>query len=718
MRIRAAFVTSLIILGLSIGCRNALSPNVDRNRAPETWITAAPLDTITIHMPSGIDPPHKGTVPYRFHMYWAGSDYDGAVVGYYWAVVETLPLPIEGSPDVPPLPGPRAGDYHYTTRTDSIFTFDVSEFRPDRQHAFFIYAVDDKGRADPTPARVFFNALDRYPPQIVFDQAEATGKLYRVSAHTANPYAGVASLTRVYPITDFNDPNAPVPRDSVPSNARIDFKWHTRPRIVGGQAVSYKYKLDEPTFIVVDSSANAVSYNTGINGDVLTPGLKVFTLRALDAAGGAESATKRFFLNIAPDTWFAGPDSNVVPVVSDAVNDRIDTGHRFINITNGWPSGSNPSSTPLVQGMGSLLSCDSLYYWPSERPQRKTFWEIYKNRLYLRAEGDTVDMNSIVCLQVGGADLDSRYDVPVKTNHPPKDTLYCSTEQARVLRPGAANGSPSTFQFQYAQVLDPPSFGLVAIPSQSAPFPTFDAASSFEQPNVNGYVTLSASGKVYMTIRAKDGDALRDERLQDMSQARLLAAAVDNGTDTNPYHRLLRDQLMISFYVNRAPFLNYNDPSFFPLPPLHPGDPITASPDRVLRLNLPAIDPDPFDPTNRPNAGGPSATTVLRWQVTVHGTDVNGRDTTFITPQFFLPHETIDLNSDAPYIKGTNLTLMVQLCDCVNCETQPGEGRCVSYGPIPVTVPSTVAATQTGAASPLNTTGTNLNASSGRSFKP
>jgi len=716
MRIRAAFATSLIILGLSIGCRNALSPNVDRNRAPETWITAAPLDTITVHLPNGVDPPRPGTVPYRYHLYWAGSDYDGAVVGYYWAVVETLPLPIEGAPDVPPLPGPKASDYRFTPRTDSIFTFNVSEFRPDRQHAFFIYAVDDKGRGDPTPARLFFNSLDRFPPQVVFDQSDATGKLYRVNSHTASPYAGVDAVTRTYPITDTNDRNNPIPRDTIPSNARVDFAWHTRPRVVDGEAVAYKYKLDEPQFITVDSSAHAVSYNTGIGGDILTPGTKVFTLRALDAAGGAEQVTRRFQINLTPDTWFAGPDSNSVPVVSDPVNDRIDTGHRFLPI-NGWPL-PHQAAPALVQGGGSLLSCDSLYYWPAERPRRKTFWEIYKNRLYLRTEGDTVNMNSKLCFQPGGADFDSRYAIQVRANHPPEDTVFCTTEQVRVVRPGAANGSPVGFQYQYAELLDPPASGLVTLPSQSAPFPVFDAASPFEVSNVNGYVPMTASGKVYLILRARDGDEARDDRLSDMANARAMAVAVDNGTDNDPYHRKLREQLLISFYVNRAPFLNYNDGSFFPRPPLNSGDPVASSPTRNLTLVLPAIDPDPYDPANRPEPGGPSVSTVLRWQVTVTGAAANGRDTSYTTPQFFTPTYQLDLNSDAPYIKGTSLTLKIQLCDCVNCETQPGEGRCITFGPIPVTVPSSVAATQTGAAVPLRSTGTNLNASSGRSITP
>src|SRR6266478_457334 len=149
MRVRAVVVLFLIVLGFVSGCRGALSPNVDRDRPPETWLTAAPQDTVTIHRSDrGIDIPVIHTIPIRFHMYWAGSDQDGAVVGYFWAVVETLPQPIPGTFFIPPLPAPRTSQYRFTTRTDSTFTFNVSEFAPDRQHAFFIFAVDDKGKGD------------------------------------------------------------------------------------------------------------------------------------------------------------------------------------------------------------------------------------------------------------------------------------------------------------------------------------------------------------------------------------------------------------------------------------------------------------------------------------------------------------------------------------------------------------------------------------------
>jgi hypothetical protein len=161
------------------GCRKPLAPNIDRNEAPETWITAAPMDSLTVKDKNGqVVPgtPSITTIPIRFHLYWAGSDKDGAVAGFYYAVVETSVTSLEGlGPS--PLPGPKPGSYHFTTRTDTTFVFTVSDLFTDREHAFFIYAVDNHGKPDPTPARFIFTALDKNPPRAVIDMAKATGEI-------------------------------------------------------------------------------------------------------------------------------------------------------------------------------------------------------------------------------------------------------------------------------------------------------------------------------------------------------------------------------------------------------------------------------------------------------------------------------------------------------------------------------------------------------------
>ena len=243
-RVSAVFCALLVLS--SLGCRKALSPSALDNQPPETWIVAAPQDTITTR--DGSDQPIKpqiGKIPVRFHMYWAGTDRDGIVTGFYWAVTETLAVPPEGSSSVPALPGPKARDYHFTTSTDSTFIFTASEDVNERQHAFFIYAVDDKGRPDPTPARFVFSSYDRFPPAAVIDECKATGFEYELQLD-----GSVHAIQKSYLVTDFfeNSNAHPFPRDTVMSNALLHMRWHGVPTIPSTVVTGYRYKLDEPGF--------------------------------------------------------------------------------------------------------------------------------------------------------------------------------------------------------------------------------------------------------------------------------------------------------------------------------------------------------------------------------------------------------------------------------------------------------------------------------------
>jgi hypothetical protein len=147
-------IVCLCLVVCSVGCRKALAPTTLGNLPPETWIVAAPQDTITTLDDRGVPQrPQIGKIPVRFHVYWAGTDHDGAVAGYYWAVVETLAVSPDGTAPVPALPGPKARDYHYTSATDSIFIFNAAVDASERQHTFYIYAVD-KTRDPPSQATI------------------------------------------------------------------------------------------------------------------------------------------------------------------------------------------------------------------------------------------------------------------------------------------------------------------------------------------------------------------------------------------------------------------------------------------------------------------------------------------------------------------------------------------------------------------------------------
>ena len=226
MRLRVGAVLCLFIAFWGAGCRKAVAPVVD-NQAPETFIVGAPQDTITTRDDQNVPVrPGIARIPVRFHLYWAGSDRDGQVAGYYFAVVETLPLPPEGSISTPTLPGPKARDYQFTTKTDSIFIFRASEEVSERQHAFFIYAVDNKGRADATPARFVFSSYDRFPPLAIIDELKAVGTVYELQ-----PNGSVISVQRTYFVRGSFNSSALAPSDTIPGNALLSMRWHGEPTV-------------------------------------------------------------------------------------------------------------------------------------------------------------------------------------------------------------------------------------------------------------------------------------------------------------------------------------------------------------------------------------------------------------------------------------------------------------------------------------------------------
>ena len=106
---------------------------VDRNRPPTTYLVGAPAES--------------SSASYRIHLYWRGEDADGYVAGYLWAWDDTT-----------------HGAFRFTTRTDTVFTLTVNDsldlvggtqLRPPSQsknHIFYIRAVDNLGKADPTLA--------------------------------------------------------------------------------------------------------------------------------------------------------------------------------------------------------------------------------------------------------------------------------------------------------------------------------------------------------------------------------------------------------------------------------------------------------------------------------------------------------------------------------------------------------------------------------------
>ena len=656
MRFRVGVVLCLLAAYMGAGCRQALAPPTEDNKPPETWITAAPFDTITLT--KGQDPT-PSFIPVRFHVYWAGSDQDGSVVGFYWAVTETLAAPPEGELTPPNLPGPKPQDYHYTSRTDSTFIFNVAEDIIDREHVFYIYAVDNKGKPDPTPARFIFTALDQFPP-IPLIQGTNNQRRYGSygvgTTYFFDAGGNLAARRDTFFVDDVDfGANNKAPRDTVASNATLHFAWTSRPAIPGGVITGYAYKLDEPDFVRGPSTVNHVDYHTGIGSDVvpISPGTKVFKLKVIDQAGGANDSTRRFELNFSPDTWWAGPDPNSP---SWRVNGR---GEKYVY---------NP--TLGASGIiGSLMSPDSTLIMPARRVPRRTFLEFWNDTLFLRVEGDTVHMNSYAIFFNGGFDKDSPYQVRVS-----------ALAAAQPGFPGGPvltvdpnpNGSPVGFRSRAVILLDPARFGQVSSFAQTGLFPLFDPNDVFNLPRIAVYHPMTFSGRAFILSKAEDGDAARDQRVDDPYQL-----VSDCGNQTSGHVGTsdcsLRP-LVMTFYVNRAPYFKTDNPLFTPLP----GHVFT---DLNWNLDLPAWDDDPVDPSTP--RGNSSSTITLRRRITVRGKDASGNDLVWTdNPAGYPNTENINFTITAPLAPGP-ATLDVELCDCLLCEDFRGTGRCITWS-IPV----------------------------------
>ena len=672
MRLRFGVFLCLLAVWWGVGCRKPLTPNIDRNVAPETWITAAPMDTITAKDEKGRripGDPSVQVIPVRFHMYWAGSDPDGAVVGFYYAVTETTATldPLTGV--VPSLPGPKPRDYRYTTKTDTTFVFNVTEGAPDRQHGFFLYAVDNLGKADATPARFTFTAIDEFPPTPIFDLAQGIGTVYTYEGGSyANGRLVGGRLVENRDVRDFTDQNlaGTVARDSAAINARLRFKWHAALGIAGTFVSKYCYRLEETQFGCVPAQMDSVNYP----GGGFAAGTKVFTVRIVDQAGGARDSTRRFVMNYMPDTWFSGPDPadpQFVQSREPATGDR-----RYIDL-----AGVDMSTWAGVTG--TLMHRDSLKVLPLLRQPRKTFFEIYDKRLYAHVEGDTVHMNSWVVLFNGGYDKDSRYRVLADTldpalPQPPKDQVNYP-----VIFPGPENGSPIGFRSLIVMKTDPK--GQLSSFVQTSTYPNFQPTAVFRATRVGGYWPMFFSGKAYALARAEDGDGQLDAKVE---EPRSLADRVD-GNGGTPEEGELRRREIMTYYVNKPPFFLTTIQGFSPK-----SDGSTLFTGPLWNINLPAADVDPYDPreSSRP-VGVPTPQVILRYKLTVLGSSFyTGLDTTWVydpgtpeSPYYFnspTPPGATYITIPPNLLRSGPVKVSVELCDCTECEKVSGQGRCIT----------------------------------------
>jgi hypothetical protein len=560
-----------LILVTGSGCRELSTENTDRNRAPETWLSAAPVDTIA---GGGMT-----RVAHRYRASWAGADIDGEVVGFFVAVTETT---VEASTGRPyRLPAPQPSQYRFTTARESLFTFSVLEGRgSDRQHALYVYAVDNQGRVDPTPAVTHFVARDQSLPTIRFLRAEGTGKVYEFDAS-----GNLVPRQLLVPLRDSTEVPIHAPYDTIPTGGAAYFEWIGEDRDFASSISGYLYKLTENELVRVDSTTTSAEYGTGF-GPAPGPipiGRNTFRVRAIDEAGGTTQpdAVRQFFVNFSPDTWFAGPDPIALAphLLADSLGFYLpadSTGRDLPYDFPGNPFGADTLETlPAERKAMDGLDVPRADGGPSFRPKtflmgrtrldRKFRWYIAEGG-GRPDEGDTVAFGSRLTFRFGGLDRDSPYDVLGGTPDNPFP----------VLRSGPLNGSPVAFMARIAyQRIN----GAAILNPWVTPFPNVDVLDPFGNPVVLYHVEdMRAAGVGYVQVRAVDGNRTSDDRIGDpVNEAPNLSEAMSS-------------KLLI-FQANFKPGLMTVSPMA--------GEVVNPPGDR-LTVTVRATDPDPHPANPRP----------------------------------------------------------------------------------------------------------------------
>jgi hypothetical protein len=261
----------LVVLSLSSGlftqaCREQSAFEIDRNLPPETVLTGAPGDSTTTF--------------YFTHLHWYGVDPDGEVLAYEFAVTDSIPEDLETI------------EWSRTEKTDSLFAIPVGETQEVMGRRFYIRAIDNENREDPTPAWTFFTVRDNEAPEILFTRARGVG-----------PGGETTEITS----TDLV-----VPSDTIPAGWTVDFAWKGSDQDVAltedgelvrvGTVVGFSYHLTpiESNYIGGSLADTAVAY------DNLFSGSYTMFVRGQDDAGfSALNPTVRSFVwNKDPQTYF------------------------------------------------------------------------------------------------------------------------------------------------------------------------------------------------------------------------------------------------------------------------------------------------------------------------------------------------------------------------------------------------------------------------------
>lgn len=286
---------------LAPGCRDETALPIDRNRAPETILTGAPGDSQTSF--------------YRVHLYWKGSDIDGEVVRYEWAITESLP-------------DPETIEYNLTAKSDSTFNLQVEPNREVLGHRFYVRAIDNEGKRDETPAWTFFAARNNCEPTVTFTRS-----------------VGIDPFQREHEITSTDQRT---PTDTIPAGSSVRFAWRGFDCDVAldpnggvdsvGHVTRYSHHLTP--LEINDIEGTLADTTAEYDASRLRNGTYTMYVRAVDDAGfaGLDPTVRTFVWNYDPQTRWAPVPTSVGSLDSmkgywaDTTDNKLDD---FVPIADG-----------------------------------------------------------------------------------------------------------------------------------------------------------------------------------------------------------------------------------------------------------------------------------------------------------------------------------------------------------------------------------------------
>jgi hypothetical protein len=277
------FLIAAVGAGLLGACaKDATAPPKPPPMTPETELTYAPLQ--------------GDTSSFRVRFFWNGSDVDGEVVQFRFAVDQDTLLP------------PK--DWPSTVSKDTTLLFLVDPVKEIKGHVIWVVSEDDAGNFDPTPAKRFFSAKTLPPRSIITRGPASFGSV--IGPNFTFEWEGIDP--------DGGETGGPAPVDSfeyllLQIGAVADtMNPPTHPPLLSPyDEIAYTKMINEATGACLLPPYDDWCWH-GIRGlrkrfRSVTPGPYVFAIRAVDIAG----ATEKNLLHIRNFRQFSVTDRNPGP---------------------------------------------------------------------------------------------------------------------------------------------------------------------------------------------------------------------------------------------------------------------------------------------------------------------------------------------------------------------------------------------------------------------